>query len=122
MENSVQIEINNNRYPLRLTMGALSELEAHFKVTDLVSLTTRLAQPAAHDLIAALVILIRAGGKDIDPTHIANSNLNPIQALRAIVQLFQKAISEMAEADSELPGKDRATPPAGVSTRSASGK
>ena len=116
MDNPITVKINDKTYPLRLSMGALSALEEHFEVKDIISLTGRLAHPAAHDIVAALTILIRASGVEIDKTIIAQSDLNPITGLRAIVALFQDAVREMAEVETGVPGKPSETPADGVST------
>lgn len=75
------------RYPLRLTLGALAEIETALQLDGLKALPSRLADPAAGDLIVILTALMRAGGASgPDPSGMM---LDPGETARLIADAFE---------------------------------
>ncbi|MFN3689164.1 gene transfer agent family protein [Salinarimonas sp.] len=69
----VSLVIDGTTYRLRLTLGALAELEAALGAGDLGALAERLAagRLSSRDLVAILGCALRGGGHAIDDAHIA---------------------------------------------------
>lgn len=69
----VAIELDGQRYGLRLTLQALAEIESAFEVSGLEALGARLSggKLGAEDLIKLLAAMIRGGGERIADADIA---------------------------------------------------
>ena len=69
----IDAELNGRQWTLCLTLGALAELEGHFKVDDLPKLAERLASGSlsAGDIQAILLAGLRGGGHDIQAEEVA---------------------------------------------------
>lgn len=89
---------------LRVTLGALAEMEAAFGANDLTSLAARLANPAAGDLLIILRALLKGGGCDVTENALARADLDIKAAIAAIAHAF--ALSGLS-ANGETPGKPR---------------
>jgi hypothetical protein len=63
----VEALFDGRRYTLRLTLGALAELEDSFGATDLVALAARFEEGrlSARDLLRIIAAGLRGGGADI---------------------------------------------------------
>ncbi|WP_375285284.1 GTA-gp10 family protein [Marinicauda pacifica] len=78
---------DGGRYPLRLTLGALAEIETALALDGLKALPARLTEPGAGDLIVILTALMRAGGaSEPDP---AAMTLDPGETARLIADAFE---------------------------------
>lgn len=82
-----EIQIDGQSYRLRLTLGALAELEALFQAGDLQALGTRLGKLTLRDLCAVLAVLLRAGGAE-EGEALARAAA-PDAAARAIAACFK---------------------------------
>jgi len=80
----VTITIDGQQHRLRLTLGALAELEHAFAAPDLATLEAALRRAAASDMVVVLATLMRAGGGDGSQAR----NANPNQAALAIAEAF----------------------------------
>lgn len=69
----VALDLGEERLTLRLTLGALAEIEAAFGAADLQALGERLASGriAARDLVPLIGAAARGGGARISDTEIA---------------------------------------------------
>lgn len=78
--------IEGRRYRLRLTLGALAEIEEGLEVDGLKALGARLSRLSASELLRVLGALMRAGGaSDADP---ATLEIDPREAARAVAECF----------------------------------
>lgn len=70
----VTLRLRGETLTLRLTLGALAEIEAAFGASDLAALGARLAQGriGARDLIAVLAAAARGGGLPISDADFAS--------------------------------------------------
>jgi len=103
-----EIVINGERRPLKLTLGALAEIETALGGGDFETLRARLASPRVSDLLVILRALIAGGGAGV-----------ALEALKAADIDFGEAAGAIAEAFRAL-GDDTAKKPRGDSL-SASG-
>jgi hypothetical protein len=94
----VSLALGGETLTLRLTLGALAELEDAFAVADLGALGTRLegGRLSARDLVAILGAAARGGGSRLDDAQIAG--LVPAGALPEVAQalglLFARTFGE----------------------------
>lgn len=91
----VSVEINGQIHVLKLTLGALAELEAGMKADTLVSLVARFEEGdfSSRDVLALILAGLRGGGwrgtaKDLLHADIAGG---PLGAARAAAQLLIRA-------------------------------
>lgn len=101
--------VNGKQVPLKLSLGALAEIEAVLGASTLVELGTRLANPSAAQLLRILGVLIEAGGA-MPASDIRAASLNVREALTAVLSLFREAMEVP-----DLPGKPTTAPDAGAS-------
>ncbi len=68
-----ELVIEGRRYILRLTLGALAELEDAFAVADLAALGERFntGRLAARDVVTILGCALRGGGQEISDEEVA---------------------------------------------------
>jgi hypothetical protein len=86
----IEAELGGRKRKLRLTLGALAELEAACGEDDLLSLITRLEQGriSAKDCIAVLQAGLKGAGEDVDDTEVAD--FGP-QSIGVVVRLLEAA-------------------------------
>ena len=101
------IHIDGAPRQLKLTLGALAEIEAALGVADLAALAVRLSNPAAADLFVIVRALLRAGGADIAEEALKASDIDLKSAMTAIAETFRRDVAIDAAKDStgEAPGK-----------------
>lgn len=91
-----ELVLDGRRYTLRLTLGALAELEEAFQVADLAALGERFARGrlSARDVIAILGCALRGGGHPMRDDEVAalysEGGVAPLAeaALRALEAAF----------------------------------
>jgi hypothetical protein len=100
----VELVIDGERRVLRLTLGALAELEAGLGAGSLVELVERFetGRPASRDVLALIVAGLRGGGwrgqaGDLLSAEIAGG---PLEAARVAGQLLVRAFALPSEAQS----------------------
>lgn len=88
------LHLGGQRLTLRLTLGALAELESAFQVEDLAGLAARFGSGrlAARDLVAILGAAVRGGGQALSDADIA------ALALDDGVEGVARAIADVLEA------------------------
>lgn len=87
------IEIEGEARILCLTLGALAEIEHALGCESLKDLSVRLKTLSAQDLIRLLAALLKGGGEAGLAGRIHELNINPQEALRAILTCFGKAVT-----------------------------
>ena len=94
--------IDGERHVLRLTLGALAELEAGLQADTLVDLVARLESKdcSSRDVLALIVAGLRGGGwtgtaKDLLSAEIEGG---PLMAARAAAELLARAFTPVGEA------------------------
>lgn len=70
--------LNGERYTLRLTLGALAELESAFGASDLVALAQRFegGRLASRDLLRIIGAGLRGGGAEITDDQVARMSVD----------------------------------------------
>ena len=85
------IEIDAQRYRLRLSLAALAEIEHRLGVEGLEALSERLKTLGAQDLLIVLEALLRAGGSEQAQELAAQAD--PAVAARAVAASFTLNLS-----------------------------
>jgi len=104
----VPLEINGEDHTLRLTLGALAEIETVLGTDDLGGLTARLANPSARDLLVILSALLGGGGHDLPVDTLKTQSFDLKAAMAAVARAFALGLgSEDGAEDGERPGKSQ---------------
>ncbi|MAW80219.1 MAG: hypothetical protein CMI63_08265 [Parvularcula sp.] len=98
----VSITINGEDKTLRLTLGALADIEDKLGGGDLAALQARLKNPRVSDIILILHALLAGGGAALTLEALKASDLDLAEATRAIAKAFEVLGGE------ETPGKPQA--------------
>lgn len=91
----VSIKINGEQHVLRLTLGALAQIEDALG-GDVSELKTRLARPRVRDLLIILHALLAGGGAGLTLAALEASDINLTDAAEAIAKAFQSLGEETA--------------------------
>ncbi|MEM8772637.1 MAG: GTA-gp10 family protein [Pseudomonadota bacterium] len=91
------VTINGERHPLRLTLGALADIEAALG-GDIDALTERLERPRVTDILLILHALLAGGGAALTLEALKASDVDLAEASGAIAQAFSAL-------GAEAPGK-----------------
>lgn len=94
----VRILINGEERTLRLTLGALADIEDAFG-GDVDALKARLKRPRVGDIVLLLHALLAGGGAALTLEAIRASDVNLADAARAVARAFE------ALGEGEGPGK-----------------
>lgn len=93
----VSLTINEVPMVMRLTLGALAELEENLTEDSLISLVQRFEKKAfsARDLMVLLVAGLRGGGHDITAADLARADIagGPMAATRAAAELLARSFA-----------------------------
>lgn len=95
----VRLKINGEEKTLRLTLGALADIEERLGGGSFELLQARLKTPRVTDIIVILHALIGGGGAQLTIEALKASDINLSEAAAAIAKAF--------EALAEAPGKPR---------------
>jgi len=99
----VALNIDGKVYVLKLTLGALAELEAGLKVGTLVELVERFEAGAfsTRDVLALIVAGLRGGGWQGQAGDLLSSEIagGPLEVARAAGQLLARAFAIPAASD-----------------------
>lgn len=76
-----EVNIGGKNYCLRMTLGALAEIEEALEIECLDDLGSALEKPRASHLIAVLGALMRGGGCDISDEKVASLPITDITQL-----------------------------------------
>lgn len=108
----VRIKINGEEKTLRLTLGALADMEDRLG-GDLAALQVRLKNPRVADIILVLHALLTGGGAPMAMEALKASDLDLPAATRAIAKAFEALEAEVPlgkpEAGERLNEKSEAT-------------
>ena len=98
----VALVIDGQRRVMRLTLGALAELEAGMGEGTLVALVERFerGEVSARDVLRLIVAGLRGGGWDVSAAELTAAEIEggPLAAARAAAELLARAFA--------LPGDD----------------
>ena len=75
-------------FRLRLTLGALAEIEDGLSLNDLSEIEARLKKLRAADLAIVAAALIRGGGHDITPVEALRLPADLAELVRAVTEAF----------------------------------
>jgi|GEM_PF-145660 len=93
----VALQIDGQRHVLKLTLGALAELEASLGEDSLVALVSRFEGGcfSSRDVLALIVAGLRGGGWQGAPADLTSAEIEggPIAAARAAATLLVRAFS-----------------------------
>lgn len=93
----VALVVDGRRHVLKLTLGALAELEADLGEGDLISLVQRFetGRFSAADLLALLGAGLRGGGLGMEAAALAAGEIEggPMEAARVAAQLLAQSFS-----------------------------
>ena len=91
----VSLVMNGRTHGLRLTLGALAELEASLKADSLIELVQRFEKAtfSSRDIIALLIAGLRGGGWQGDPEELQNADIQggPQHAAQVAALLLHRA-------------------------------
>lgn len=98
----VALVINGERHVLKLTLGALAELETGLKAGSLVDLVERFetAQFSTRDVLALILAGLRGGGWEGRASELMTAEIEggPVGAARAAAALLTRAFALPEEA------------------------
>ena len=96
-EGEVAIRIDGERRVMKLTLGALAELEAAMEAESLVALVERFEAGAfsTRDVLALIVAGLRGGGWSGDRSDLLTAEIDggPVEAARLAGQLLTRAFA-----------------------------
>ncbi|SMP11397.1 gene transfer agent family protein [Shimia sagamensis] len=99
----VSLVIDGHRHVLKLTLGALAELEAGLGADTLVALIGRFEerQFSSRDVLALIVAGLRGGGWQGDASDLFQAEIDggALQAARVAAQLLVRAFGPLKAAD-----------------------
>lgn len=96
-EGEVAIRLDGARYVMKLTLGALAELEAAMQADTLVALVERFEAGSfsTRDVLALVVAGLRGGGWTGDASDLMTVDIDggPVEAARLAGQLLTRAFA-----------------------------
>ncbi len=87
----VRLVLDGEARVLRLTFGALAEIESELGVADLAELGVRLRMLSARDLLLVLGALLRGAGEDEAAERLPAARIDLGEAARAVADAFRGA-------------------------------
>lgn len=91
----VALVIDGETRVMKLTLGALAELEARLEIGSLVDLVARFEGGgfSARDVLALILAGLRGGGADVTAVDLARAEIEggPVAAARAAAELLARA-------------------------------
>ncbi len=98
----VALVINQQRRVLKLTLGALAELEQELETVSLVKLVQRFegSEFSSRDILAVIGAGLRGSGADISRTDLLQADIDggPMAAAKAAAELLARAFMVPGEA------------------------
>ncbi|MEP2920999.1 gene transfer agent family protein [Sulfitobacter sp.] len=93
----VMLVVEGQHHRMRLTLGALAELEEDLGETSLMALVQRFETGgfSTRDVLALLVAGLRGGGTMMDPDQLAGAEIEggPMRAAQAAAELLARAFT-----------------------------
>jgi hypothetical protein len=99
------------KFVMRLTLGALAEIESAFNVASLSDLATRLKSFATSDIATVAAALLRAGGHDVTANDVLKLPVDLATIVQAVADVFA-LVNREASAASPLAGGGKGSPSA----------
>jgi hypothetical protein len=101
-----ELNVGGNTYRLRLTLGALAEIEDGLSLNDLSEIEARLKKLRAADLAIVAAALMRGGGHDIAPVEMLRLQAPLPELVRAVGEALggHETKEEPAHAAGPFPG------------------
>ena len=87
----VELDAGGRVYRLRLTLGALAEIEDGLSLNDLSEVETRLKKLRAADLAIVVAALMRGGGHEATPVEALKLPVDLGELVRAVTDAFGSA-------------------------------
>lgn len=87
----VELSAGGRAYTMRLTLGALAEIEDGLGLHDLSEIETRLKNLRASDLAIVAASLLRGGGHDVSPADVMRLPADIGVLVRAVTLAFAMA-------------------------------
>ncbi len=101
---TAHIVIDGAPRPLRLTLGALAEIEAAFGGQGFDAIVARLKAPGAGDILIILEALLRGGGAGLSREALMASDIDLATAAQAIAAAFGGLAPDAEEEDTAQTG------------------
>jgi hypothetical protein len=101
---NAHIVIDGERHALRLTLGALAEIEEAFGGVE--ALAGRLAAPRALDLLIILHALLQGGGARLTLEALKGADIDLAEAGRAIARAFRLSFQPAEDSAGKKPAAD----------------
>lgn len=89
-----ELEAGGRAFRLRLTLGALAEIEDGLSLSDLTEVEARLKKLRAADLAIVAAALMRGGGHEVSPVEVLRLPVDLAQLVQAVTQAFGSASNE----------------------------
>ena len=107
---TAEIDVDGVVRPLKLTLGALAEIEAGLGGGDLAALVERLKAPSAADILFVLHALLKGGGADVTLAALGACDIDLADAAQAIGAAFSALNGDAVDDASGqgAPGKSQA--------------
>ena len=83
-----ELEAGGRIFRLRLTLGALAEIEDGLSLNDLSEVEARLKKLRAADLAIVVAALVRGGGQEMTPVEALNLQADLEDVVRAVTNAF----------------------------------
>jgi len=85
------------KFVMRLTLGALAEIEAAFNVVSLSDIAARLKSFATSDIATVAAALLRAGGHDVTANDVLKLPVDLATIVQAIADVFALVNREVSD-------------------------
>ena len=85
--------LNGRERRLRLTFGALAEIEGILGAQGLADIGARIRVMSARELVRVLTALLRGGGEDVAVEELEQAQVNLKAAAGAVAAVFRSALA-----------------------------
>lgn len=89
----VEIVLSGRARRLRLTFGALAEIEGVLGAQGLAEMGARIRVMTSQELVQVLAALLRGGGEDISTEEVERAQVHLGDVAKAVAAIFQRALT-----------------------------